>query len=87
MLNDLAAQDGDSALKRRLARYARPQRPVIDEVGYLSYSNRHADLLFEIVSRRYEEKSAGGSFRHGYGCRCSGSGRRTGSMSSSGAYR
>ena len=28
-----------------------------DEVGYLSYSNRHADLLFEIVSRRYEEKS------------------------------
>ena len=30
---------------------------VIDEIGYLSYSNRHADLLFEIVSRRYEEKS------------------------------
>ena len=57
MLNDLAAQDGDSALKRRLARYARPQLLVIDEVGYLSYANRHADLLFEIVSRRYEEKS------------------------------
>lgn len=57
MLNDLAAQDGDSALKRRLARYARPQLLVIDEVGYLSYSNRHADLLFEIVSRRYEDKS------------------------------
>lgn len=57
ILNDLAAQDGDSALKRRLARYARPQLLVIDEVGYLSYSNRHADLLFEIVSRRYEEKS------------------------------
>jgi len=30
---------------------------VIDEVGYLSYSNRCADLLFEIVSARYEEKS------------------------------
>ena len=26
-------------------------------MGYLSYSNRHADLLFEIVSRRYQEKS------------------------------
>ena len=26
----------------------------IDEVGYLSYSNRHADLLFELISRRYE---------------------------------
>ena len=57
MLNELAAQDGDSALRRRLARYARPRLLVIDEVGYLSYSNRHADLLFEIVSRRYEEKS------------------------------
>jgi len=57
MLNELAAQDGDSALKRRLAQYARPHLLVIDEVGYLSYSNRHADLLFEIISRRYEERS------------------------------
>ena len=30
---------------------------LVDEVGYLSYSNRHADLLFEIVSRRYEQRS------------------------------
>ena len=29
---------------------------LIDEVGYLSYSNRYADLLFEIISRRYHEK-------------------------------
>ena len=29
----------------------------IDEVGYLSYSNRHADLLFELVSRRYQKES------------------------------
>ena len=26
-------------------------------MGYLSYSHRHADLLFELVSRRYEQKS------------------------------
>jgi DNA replication protein DnaC len=57
MLNELAAQDGDRALRRRLALYARPRLLVIDEIGYLSYSNRHADLLFEVVSRRYEEKS------------------------------
>ena len=56
-LNELAAQDGDHALRRRLALYARPKLLVLDEIGYLSYSNRHADLLFEIVSRRYEEKS------------------------------
>ena len=54
MLGDLAAQDGDQALRRRLKYYAHPAVLVIDEVGYLSYGNRHADLLFEIVSRRYE---------------------------------
>ena len=57
MLGDLAALDSDSALRRRLRSYAHPNLLVIDEVGYLSYSNRHADLLFELVSRRYEHKS------------------------------
>ncbi len=57
MLNDLAAQDGDNALRRRLKHYARPKLLVIDEIGYLAYSNRHADLLFEIVNRRYEKNS------------------------------
>jgi DNA replication protein DnaC len=57
MLNELAGADGDHALRQRLALYARPRLLLIDEIGYLSYSNRHADLLFEIVSRRYQEKS------------------------------
>jgi len=57
MLNDLAAQDGDNALRRRLKYYARPTFLLIDEVGYLSYSNRHADLLFEIINQRYEQRS------------------------------
>lgn len=57
MLNGLAAEDGDSALKRKLRRYANPQLLVIDEVGYLSYGDRHADLLFQIISQRYEKKS------------------------------
>ena len=30
---------------------------LLDEVGYLSYSNRHADLLFELINRRHEKKS------------------------------
>jgi len=56
MLGDLAAQDGDNALRRRLKYYAHPDVLIIDEVGYLSYGNRHADLLFNIISRRYERK-------------------------------
>jgi len=57
LLGDLAALDSDSALRRRLRHYARPDLLFVDEVGYLSYSNRHADLLFQLVSRRYENKS------------------------------
>ena len=57
LLGELAALDSDSALRRRLRHYAGPRLLVIDEVGYLSYSNRHADLLFELVSRRYEHNS------------------------------
>ena len=57
LLGDLAALDSDSALRRRLRHYAAPDLLLIDEVGYLSYSNRHADLLFELVSRRYQHKS------------------------------
>lgn len=56
MLGDLAAQDGDNALRRRFAHYARPDLLLIDEIGYLSYGTRHADLLFEIINRRYERK-------------------------------
>ena len=37
--------------------HARPDLLLIDEVGYLSYSNRHADLLFELISRRDQNKS------------------------------
>jgi DNA replication protein DnaC len=57
MLGDLSALDSDTALRRRIRHYTAPQLLVVDEVGYLSYSNRHADLLFELVSRRYEQKS------------------------------
>ena len=57
MLSELAALDSDSALRRRLQHYSAPDLLLIDEVGYLSYSNRHADMLFELVSRRYLHKS------------------------------
>jgi DNA replication protein DnaC len=57
LLGDLAGLDSASALRQRLRRYAAPTLLVIDEVGYLSYSNRHADLLFELINRRHEKKS------------------------------
>jgi DNA replication protein DnaC len=57
MLSDLASQNGDYALSRKIKFYINPALLVIDEIGYLSYSNRYADLLFEIISRRYQSKS------------------------------
>ena len=53
MLHELAAQDSDASLARRLRRFTGPQLLAIDEVGYLTYDNRYADLLFEVVTRRY----------------------------------
>lgn len=57
LLGELTALDSASALHRRLRHYASFDLLCIDEVGYLSYSNRHADLLFELISRRYEKTS------------------------------
>jgi DNA replication protein DnaC len=54
---DLNGQDTSRALERRLRAYARPHLLAIDEIGYLAYDAHAADLLFQIVSRRYEQKS------------------------------
>jgi DNA replication protein DnaC len=57
LLNTLAEQESSTSLRRKLASFSQPRLLVIDELGYLSYDTRHADLLFEVVSRRYENKS------------------------------
>ncbi|HEV2181298.1 MAG TPA: ATP-binding protein, partial [Gemmatimonadaceae bacterium] len=56
LLLDLNKQESARALERRLQHYARPHLLCIDEVGYLSYDNHAADLLFQIVNRRYEKR-------------------------------
>jgi DNA replication protein DnaC len=55
MLHDLAAQDSSASLARRLRRYTSPRVLAIDEVGYLSYDSRYADLFFEVITRRYQQ--------------------------------
>lgn len=57
MLSELVEQDSPSGLQRRLRRYVQPSLLVVDEVGYLSYDSRHADLLFEIVNRRKDRST------------------------------
>ena len=57
ILLDLGKQEGSRALERRLHFYAQPRCLVIDEIGYLSYDNHAADLIFQVVTRRYEHRS------------------------------
>lgn len=57
LLLDLAGQDSARALDRRLKHYAKQSLLILDEVGYLAFDNRNADLLFQVIARRYERKS------------------------------
>jgi DNA replication protein DnaC len=57
ILLDLGAQESARALDRRLHYYAKVGLLVIDELGFLAFDNRNADLIFQVVSRRYEKKS------------------------------
>ena len=56
LLLDLSKQETARALDRRLRHYAAYHVLAVDEIGYLSYDNSAADLLFQIVTRRYERR-------------------------------
>lgn len=43
--------------RRKLRGYANVGLLCIDEVGYLSFDDKAADLLYEVINRRYERKS------------------------------
>lgn len=49
--------DSPMLRRRRLTTYTRPHLLVIDELAYLSYDDNAADLLYEVVNRRYERRS------------------------------
>jgi DNA replication protein DnaC len=57
MLASLGGLNG-SMLTQRLKRYVSPRLLVIDELGYLSYDAHLADLLYEVLSRRYEAQAS-----------------------------
>jgi DNA replication protein DnaC len=56
LLEELHRQTPEGRL-RKLRAYANVTLLCIDEVGYLSFDNKSADLLYEVINRRYEQKS------------------------------
>ncbi len=57
VVNTLAAAQRSGQLKGQLRKYLRPRLLVLDELGYLPIDKTGADLLFQIISQRYEHGS------------------------------
>jgi DNA replication protein DnaC len=57
VVNDLTAAQKIGSLKRAIKKYLRPETLCLDEVGYLAIDQGGADLLFQVISQRYERGS------------------------------
>jgi len=56
-INNLIAAQHASLLKQELKKYLKPSALLIDELGYLPIDKNGADLLFQVISQRYERGS------------------------------
>ena len=54
IVNTLSAAQATNTLSKALKTYVAPRLLVIDELGYLPMDKRGADLLFQVISARYE---------------------------------
>jgi DNA replication protein DnaC len=57
LVNDLVAAQSRNGLHRRLAMWASYELLLLDELGYLSFDARGADLLHQVLNRRYQRAS------------------------------
>jgi len=57
VINTLSAAQHKGVLKAELRKYLTPALLILDEVGYLPIDQRGADLLFQVISQRYEQGS------------------------------
>jgi DNA replication protein DnaC len=57
VVNTLAGAQATGRLKQELDKYLKPTVLVLDELGYLPIDKTGADLLFQIISQRYERGS------------------------------
>lgn len=56
LIEDLQC-DSPESRRRKLRTFANAGLVCIDEVGYLSFDDKAADLLYEVINRRYERRS------------------------------
>jgi DNA replication protein DnaC len=54
LINQLNAALADTSFLRCMKRFTRPELLIIDELGYLPIDKNGADLLFQVITARYE---------------------------------
>ena len=54
IVNTLSAAQAINTLSKALKTYVAPRLLVVDELGYLPMDKRGADLIFQVISARYE---------------------------------
>ena len=57
IINNLSAAQAVNNLPKEMKKYSLPRLLVIDELGFLPMDKRAADLLFQVISNRYERGS------------------------------
>ena len=57
VINHLVSAQNTGRLKQELKKYLTPALIILDELGYLPIDKNGADLLFQIISQRYEQGS------------------------------
>ena len=57
LIDDLKLYASQGRLKERLKKLCRYQVLIVDEIGYLPMERKDANLIFQLVSRRYERSS------------------------------
>jgi DNA replication protein DnaC len=57
VINTLHTAQTQGTLKAELRKYTNPALLILDEIGYLPIDQRGADLLFQVISARYERGS------------------------------
>ena len=55
IINTLTVAQNAGVLKTALRKYITPSILIIDELGYLPINKKGADLLFQVISQRYEQ--------------------------------
>lgn len=55
IINSLIVAQDAGRFKYEMKKYLKPSILIIDELGYLPVDRKGADLLFQVISKRYEQ--------------------------------